>query len=90
MLTASPSTRFRKDYKLMEKRGRAMYKIDQVLLYLVNEITLPPQYKEHPLRGDYVGKLECHIEPDWLLVYRIDSENKVLHLARTGTHSDIF
>jgi len=57
---------------------------------LENEIALSPRLKEHFLQGEYAGSLECHIEPDWLLVYQIDDDIKEVYFARTGTHSDLF
>ena len=84
------ATQFKKDYKRCQKRGYAMQKLIDVMNALENEIPLPPQLKEHPLIGDYIGSLECHIEPDWLLIYQIDDEVKEVYFARTGTHSDLF
>jgi mRNA interferase YafQ len=84
------STRFKKDYKLCQKRNYAMSKLLAVMGGLENETPLAPQLKEHPLHGDYSGCLECHIEPDWLLVYQIDDETKEVYFVRTGTHGDIF
>jgi mRNA interferase YafQ len=90
MLTSDPSTRFKKDLRLMEKRGKNMWKINLVIGLLVNEVPLPVQYKQHPLHGEYEGTLECHIEGDWLMIYEIDEDEKNLFLLRTGTHSDLF
>lgn len=74
----------------MEKRGLDMRKIFAIMVDLQNEIPLNPKYKEHPLQGDYKGFLECHIEPDWLLIYYIDEPLKEIYFARTGSHSDLF
>jgi mRNA interferase YafQ len=90
MLTPVYSTRFKKDYKLCQKRNYAMPKLLAVMGDLENETPLSPQLKEHSLQGDYSGYLECHIEPDWLLVYQIDDEIKEVYFVRTGSHSDIF
>ncbi|GMO46956.1 MAG: type II toxin-antitoxin system YafQ family toxin [Termitinemataceae bacterium] len=90
MLSVDQSKQFKKDSKLMQKRLKDMRKMISTIAYLVNEIPLPPQYKEHPLHGNYSGSLECHIEPDWLMIYEIDNANKILYLSRTGTHSDLF
>jgi len=90
MLTPDYSSKFKKELKLMEKRGLDMRKIFTVMLDLENEIPLHPKYKEHPLQGKYKDYLECHIEPDWLLVYKIDRNVNELYFARTGTHADIF
>lgn len=90
MLTANYSSKFKKDLKLMEKRDLNMRNIFAIMISLQNEIPLPVKYREHMLRGDYEGYLECHIEPDWLLIYKIDKEAKQIYFARTGTHGDLF
>ena len=84
------STRFKKDYKLAQKRGYNMNLLKEVIDILANGDQLPVKYLDHPLSGDYRGSRECHIEPDWLLIYRIEKEVLVLGLTRTGTHSDLF
>ena len=84
------STRFKKDYKLAKKRGYNMDLLKEVIDILANGDQLPEKYFDHPLSGDYRGSRECHIEPDWLLIYRIEKEVLVLGLTRTGTHSDLF
>jgi len=90
MYTISRQTRFRKDVKSAEKRGKNMQKLKNVLLELIVGKTLDPKYKDHQLIGNYSDTRECHIESDWLLIYRIDEENKTLYLIRTGSHSDLF
>lgn len=82
------STAFKKDVKRAEKRGKDLAKLKAVLLLLLNDEPVPPKLKDHPLRSNWVGYRDLHIEPDWLLIYRL-SENELL-LARTGTHSDLF
>ena len=84
------STRFKKDYKLAQKRGYNMNLLKEVIDILANGEQLPGKYLDHPLSGDYRGSRECHIESDWLLIYRIEKDLLVLGLTRTGTHSDIF
>ena len=84
------SSQFKKDYKRCQKRGYTMQKLLDVMLDLENEVPLKLQQKEHPLSGDYIGSIECHIEPDWLLIYQIDDEIKEAYFVRTGTHSDLF
>ena len=84
------SSRFKRDYKRMMKRGRKEEDLREVLEYLVNRKELPERYHDHALSGDYVGFNECHINPDWLLIYRVNQKELVLLLARTGTHSDLF
>ncbi|MFZ3131660.1 MAG: type II toxin-antitoxin system YafQ family toxin [Desulfosporosinus sp.] len=90
MLSPIYATQFRKDFKLCQKRGHKIQKLTAVMLMLENETALPLTNKEHQLQGDYKGFLECHIEPDWLLIYKIDKEAEGLYFARTGTHSDLF
>jgi mRNA interferase YafQ len=82
------STRFKKEYKLMQKRGLNITKIHDIITRLVKEIPLLPQSKDHALNGDYLGYRECHIEPDWLLIYKIEGDDLIL--VRTGSHSDLF
>ena len=71
-----------------EKRGKDMAKLKAVLSLLIEQTALPASYKDHPLRGDWKGSRDLHIEPDWLLLYRI--EGNELQLAGTGTHADLF
>ena len=84
------TTRFKKDYKLAMKRHLNIDLLDDIIRVLARGETLPERYKDHDLTGDWAGHRECHIQPDWLLVYRIDDDVLVLTLARTGTHSDLF
>jgi len=72
----------------MERRGKDMSKLREVIGMLVEEIPLPPRYQDHPLSGDWKHFRDCHVEPDWLLLYKIDGDD--LYLARTGSHSDLF
>lgn len=85
-----PTTQFKKDYKLAMKRGRNIDLLEKIITDLAMGKTLPEKNKDHPLYGNWLGHRECHILPDWLLVYRIDDDVLVLTLARTGTHSDLF
>ncbi|MDR1000286.1 MAG: type II toxin-antitoxin system YafQ family toxin [Clostridiales bacterium] len=84
------ATQFKRDFKRCQKRGYAMQKLLTVMSDIENETALSPLLREHPLRGEYEGSLECHIEPNWLLIYQIDDEIKEAYFARTGTHSDLF
>ena len=84
------TSRFRKDYKLMQKRGLEMTRLDEVIAMLASGDQLDEKYHDHALSGDYAGHRECHISPDWLLVYYKEDDILVLTLARTGTHSDLF
>ena len=88
MRTVRYSTQFKKDVKLVANRGCKMTRLYEVMKALENEEVLDAKYKEHPLVGNYKGFLECHIEPDWLLIYKIHGQD--LYFARTGTHSDLF
>lgn len=85
-----PSNQFRKDLKLAAKRGYNMDKIKDVIARLANGETLDAKHRDHLLTGNYGGYRECHIEPDWLLVYQIYEGQLILFLTRTGTHSDLF
>lgn len=88
MRSVKYANQFKKDVKLAVKRGLNMDSLYQVMKALENEEILDPKYKVHPLIGNYKGYLECHIEPDWLLIYKIDGQD--LFFVRTGTHSDLF
>ena len=88
MLKVSYSNKFKKDYKQIKKRNYKLDKLEQILKLLVNEVELPEKYSNHTLTGKFTGFSECHIEPDWLLIYMV--EDGFLKLARTGTHSDLF
>jgi mRNA interferase YafQ len=81
---------FKRDYKLLKKRGYDLSLMKEVIALLAEGGTLPEKYKDHALAGNRVGHRECHILNDWLLVYRIFEDTLVLVLSRSGTHSDIF
>lgn len=85
-----PTSQFRKDYKLAMKRGLKVILLDQVIEKLALGEPLSEKNRDHALTGTWTGHRECHILPDWLLIYRIENEVLVLTLARTGTHSDLF
>lgn len=85
-----PSTRFQKDVKLMQKRGYDMSLLTAVIKTLAAGESLPPKSRDHALTGNFSGCRECHISPDWLLIYEIDGGALILYLTRTGTHSDLF
>lgn len=84
------TAQFKKDYKLAMKRRLDIELLDNIIRSLSRGETLPEKNRDHALTGNWVGHRECHILPDWLLVYRIDDDVLVLTLARTGTHSDLF
>ena len=84
-----PKKSYRRQYRLLERRGYDMSLLDNVVLMLANGETLPAKYRDHPLKGDKSGYRDCHIKDDWVLVYRIDKNVLTLVLSETGTHSDI-
>ena len=88
MLIIKQRKRFLKDLKISEKRNKDISKLVEVMVILANYQKLPPQYKDHQLKGCYIGCRECHIENDWLLIYTIN--NNQIIFERTGTHSDLF
>ena len=88
--TIEISSKFKKDYKLAKKRGYNMALLQEVVDLLASGETLPDKYRDHSLTGDYNGYRECHVLPDWLLIYRIEDDLLILGLTRTGTHSDLF
>lgn len=90
MLEIVPSNRFKKDLKLAKKRGLDINKLRYVVNTLAEEEKLDDKHRDHELTGEYQGFCECHIEPYWLLIYRIETEVLELFLFRTGTHSDLF
>lgn len=90
MLDLVMTSQFRKDLKRIRKRGYKLSKLDIVLKTLQAEQPLHEKYHDHDLTGDYKGFRECHIEPDWLLIYAIDKGKLILTASRTGTHSDLF
>ena len=85
MLRPKESSRFRRDLRLMKRRGKDLEKLKKVVRLLVEEQLLPDRYRDHSLVGDWSGYRDCHIESDWLLLYKIDQDDKILTLARTGT-----
>lgn len=90
MLELVTTSTFRKDLKIIKKRGYDLSLIEFVIDELLKENTLPQKYKDHVLTGNYRGFRECHISPDWLLIYAVDKDKLVLIVSRTGTHSDLF
>ena len=84
------TNKIQRNIKLMKKRGKDLEKLKVVLNLLQQAQELPAKYNDHALSGNYVGCRECHIEPDWLLVYEIINEDLIILLLTTGTHSDLF
>lgn len=90
MLSIVTSNKFLKDLKLAKKRGLDLACLNEVVNKLANKETLDPKYQDHALSGNYQDFRECHVKPDWLLIYSIDDEELELFLFRNGTHSDLF
>lgn len=90
MLTIKYHTTFKKDFKKIKKRGYDISRLEKIVELLANEVPLPEQFKDHNLSGNYNGFRECHIAPDWLLIYQVNNNELVLVLSRTGSHSDLF
>lgn len=84
------TTQFKKDIKLAKKRHLPLEPLKEIVALLANGEQLPEKNKDHALQGNFTGYRECHIQPDWLLIYRIEDDVLVLTLTRTGTHSDLF
>ncbi len=90
MLEIVASNRFKKDLKLAMRRGYNINLLEEVINKIAAGEILEPKYKDHELTGEYTGFRDCHIQPDWLLIYQKREKELVLLLARTGTHSDLF
>jgi mRNA interferase YafQ len=93
MRSIDRTTEFKRQYKLMVKRGKPIEEINDVIAILAHDIPLPPKYRDHALSGNWKGFRDCHIQPDWLLIYKTqDSDDGcgILRLEATGTHSDLF
>lgn len=90
MLTIKYQAAFKRDFKRIKKRGYDLRLLEKVLTLLAEQVPLPPEYRDHELIGDYKGCRECHITPDWLLIYEIIGDQLLLYLTRTGTPSDLF
>ena len=90
MLTIVRSNRFLKDLRLAKKRGLDLSLLEEVVNKLANQEPLEPKYRDHAHTGDYSDFRECHVNPDWLLVYCVDDEELELFLFRTGSHADLF
>ena len=88
MLEPIRKNKFKKDVELLKKRGKNLKKLRDVMGWLIDEKPLDKKYVPHKLQGEYSECIECHIEPDWLLIYRITADD--LYLERTGSHSELF
>ncbi|MDR2649832.1 MAG: type II toxin-antitoxin system YafQ family toxin [Clostridiales bacterium] len=90
LLELKKTSQFRKDLKRVVKRNLNIDLLDDIIQTLRERKPLDPKYRDHDLTGYYAGFRECHIGPDWLLIYLVDGKNLVLTASRTGTHSDLF
>jgi mRNA interferase YafQ len=88
--TFSRTSQFKKDVKRAAKRGKDLGKLKALLDRLIEGGALAPECKDHPLRGEFVGSRDCHIEPDWVLIYTLTEGGTHVRFERTGTHSDMF
>ncbi len=90
MLDVVLSNRFKKDLKLAAKRGMNLAELDAIVEQLAAQLPLPDKNRDHALTGDYIGFRECHIRPDWLIIWKQNNETLTLMFMNTGTHSDLF
>ena len=90
MLEHTFTKRFKKERKLMRKRGRDLGKLTEVLDIIIKEKPLPPERENHPLHGEWKGSHECHIQGDWVLIYKINIEKRTVTFQSTGSHADLF
>ena len=91
MLEAYYAKQFKRDIKRLEKSGQKdIERLKAIMTLLIEEKPLNVSHKDHALKGNYKGRRECHIEPDWLLIYKIDNQDKAIFFERTGSHADLF
>lgn len=90
MLDIKTTHQFMKDLKVAKKRGLDISKLNEVVRLIAMQEPLPAKNKDHKLSGEYSGCKECHIQPDWLLIYKVKDTVNILNLVRTGSHSDLF
>jgi mRNA interferase YafQ len=88
MRTPSYSSQFQRDVKRLQKRGKDLEKLKKLIEFLLARQPLPPQYKDHPLKLNWAGYRDAHVESDWVLIYSVTAEK--VHLERTGTHEELF
>jgi len=89
MYEVKPSSRFKKDLKVIARRGYNIKLIEDVIIELAKGKKLSSKYKDHAMSGNWIGFRNCHITPDWVLLYKIEKNSLILVLSRTGTHSDL-
>ena len=90
MLEITPTTKFKRDLKRFKHQPPVIQELNHVLALLIKRTSLPKNYVDHPLNGNWKGSRECHVHPDVLLIYRIDDEQSKLFLERFGSHSELF
>ena len=90
MLKPSYTKQFEKDLKLMLRRGKDGKKMRDVISLLIRQEPLDPKHRDHKLIGNWKGRRDCHVEPDWVLIYQVEVGNGRIVFERTGTHSDLF
>lgn len=90
MLGVIETKRFLKGVKQQKKRGKDLIKLKEVVSLLKHKKELPKKFKTHPLKGNWAGTFDCHIEPGWILIYEIDKKENLLRLIATGSHADLF
>lgn len=90
MLTFETTSQYRRDIKRIKKQGLDLSLLDDVINTMLEGKPLAPKHNDHALIGNYIGQRECHIKPDWLLVYAVDKEKLILTATRTGTHAELF
>lgn len=88
--TIKPTTQFKKDLKKMKKQNKDINLLTEVITDLASAVPLDKKYEDHELSGNFKGCRECHIQPDWLLIYEISNNELIIYLTRTGSHSDLF
>lgn len=84
------STKYRRDVRRCKKRGLDLALLNEATKLLIETGTLPKEYGPHPLRGEYVNCTDAHLAPDWVLIYQVHEDDKIIDLKRTGTHADLF
>lgn len=89
MLVLNATSQFRKDYKRMKKQGKDLSLLEGIIDLLLAEAPLPQKHRDHALSGKYAGFRECHIQPDWLLMYKLNKDRLILTAFRTGSHADL-
>ncbi|MDP2276746.1 MAG: type II toxin-antitoxin system YafQ family toxin [Nitrospirota bacterium] len=90
MLNVKTTNKFEKDFELMIRQGEDIEKLKIIMQMLAREESLDPRHRDHKLTGGYISHRECHVEPDWLLVYKVDIKEQTITFVRNGSHSDLF